>query len=60
MAEEIRDEPKVADAVAWKSSGGRSVGKVVKRVTSPTRIKSHKVVALPEHPEFIVAAALPL
>lgn len=47
-------EPKPGDTVAWDSSGGHSVGKVVKKVTAPTKIKSHKVAASPENPQFIV------
>ncbi len=54
MAKKAAVEPKAGDAVAWESTGGRSVGKVVRKVTAPTRIKSHKVAASPEHPEFIV------
>ena len=46
--------PKVGDKVAWDSSGGHSVGKVVKKQTTPTKIKTHKVAASPDNPEFIV------
>ena len=45
---------KVGDRVAWSSSGGRSVGKVVKKQTSTTKIKTHKVAASPENPKWIV------
>jgi len=45
---------KSGDAVSWKSHGGTAHGKVVKHVTSPTRIKDHKVAASPDNPEFIV------
>ena len=45
---------KAGDKVAWDSSGGHSVGKVVKKVTSPTRIKGHKVAASKDNPEYIV------
>jgi hypothetical protein len=47
----------VGDKVAWSSSGGRSVGKVVKKQTTPTRIKTHKVAASAENPEYIVESA---
>lgn len=30
------------------------MGKVVRKVTSPTRIKGHKVAASPDNPEYIV------
>ena len=45
---------KAGDNVTWESSGGHSVGKVVKKVTSPTHIKGHKVAASPSNPEYIV------
>ena len=45
---------KPGDKVEWDSSGGHSVGKVVKKVTKPTQIKGHKVAASPDNPEFIV------
>jgi Hypervirulence associated proteins TUDOR domain len=45
---------KKGDKVEWDSSGGHSVGKVVKKVTSPTKIKGHKVAASKENPQFIV------
>lgn len=45
---------KAGDKVTWESSGGHSVGKVVKKVTSPTQIKGHKVAASPGNPEYIV------
>ena len=47
-------EPKAGDKVAWDSSGGHSVGKVVKKLTKPTTIKSHKVAASPDNPEYLV------
>lgn len=47
-------DPKAGDKVAWESSGGHSVGKVVKKVTKPMTIKGHKVAATPENPEFLV------
>ncbi|WP_293863021.1 DUF2945 domain-containing protein [uncultured Alsobacter sp.] len=45
---------KPGDRVAWDSSGGHSVGKVVRKQTSPTKIKGHKVAASPDNPEYIV------
>ena len=45
---------KAGDKVEWDSSGGHSVGKVVKKVTSPTKIKGHKVAASKDNPEYIV------
>ncbi len=45
---------KKGDRVEWDSSGGHSVGKVVKKVTSPTKIKGHEVAASKDNPEYIV------
>lgn len=42
------------DKVEWDSSGGHSVGKVVKKVTSETHIKGHKVAATKNEPQYIV------
>ena len=50
----MTDELKKGDKVAWDSSGGHSVGKVVKKQTTPTQIKGHKVAASKENPEYIV------
>ncbi len=47
-------EFKKGDAVSWNSPGGQAHGKVVKKITRPTRIKSHKVAASPDNPELIV------
>ena len=48
---------KAGDKVEWDSSQGKVVGKVVKKQTSPTKIKSHKVAASPSDPQFIVQSA---
>lgn len=45
---------KKGDHVSWKSHGGEAHGKVVKKITAPTKIKSHKVAASKDNPEFIV------
>lgn len=50
MAKELKQ----GDRVEWDSSGGHSVGRVVKKQTSPTRIKGHKVAASKDNPEYIV------
>lgn len=42
------------DKVEWDSSGGHSVGHVVKKVTAPTRIKGHKVSASSDDPQYLV------
>jgi hypothetical protein len=45
---------KAGDKVSWDSSGGHSTGKVVKKQTTPTQIKGHKVAASRDNPEYIV------
>ena len=45
---------KAGDKVGWDSSGGHSTGKVVKKLTSPMKIKGHKVAASTDNPEFLV------
>ena len=45
---------KAGDKVGWDSSGGHSTGKVVKKLTSPMTIKSHKVAASKDNPEYLV------
>ena len=45
---------KAGDAVKWDHSQGTTKGKVVKKVTSPTTIKGHKVAASKDNPEYIV------
>lgn len=47
-------EPKKGDKVSWKSHAGEAQGKVIKKVTEPTKIKSHKVAASTDNPQFIV------
>ncbi len=45
---------KVGDKVGWDSSGGHSIGKVVKKQTTSTQIKGHKVAASKDNPQYIV------
>jgi hypothetical protein len=42
------------DRVRWKSHGGEAHGKVVKKQTTATRIKGHKVAASRDNPQLIV------
>lgn len=44
---------KKGDAVSWKSHGGESYGKVVRKIAKPTAIKGRKVAAS-NNPEFVV------
>lgn len=45
---------KPGDKVGWESSGGYSEGEVIKKSTTPTKIKGHKVAASKDNPEYIV------
>ena len=45
---------KTGDKVAWRSSGGGSVGRVERKLTSPSKIKGHEVAASEDNPEFLV------
>lgn len=45
---------KAGDHVAWNTSQGETRGVVVKRQTTPTKIKTHKVAASKANPEYIV------
>ncbi len=42
------------DTVSWETSQGRTSGTVVKKQTSETHIKGHKVAASAEDPQYIV------
>jgi Hypervirulence associated proteins TUDOR domain len=50
MAKELHK----GDRVAWRSSGGGSVGSVERKLTSPGKIKGHEVAASPDNPEYLV------
>jgi hypothetical protein len=50
----MADDLKAGDKVKWKSHGGEAHGKVVKKQTSETKIKSHVVKASADNPQFIV------
>lgn len=45
---------KTGDKVSWKSHSGTAHGKVVKKQTTPTQIKGHKVAASKDEPQYIV------
>ncbi|WP_375420023.1 DUF2945 domain-containing protein [uncultured Sphingomonas sp.] len=50
----MADELHKGDKVSWKSHGGTAHGKVVKKQTSETEIKGHKVAASKDDPQYIV------
>lgn len=45
---------KAGDKVKWDTSQGETKGKVVRKQTTPTQIKGHKVAASKDNPEYIV------
>jgi hypothetical protein len=47
-------ELKIGDRVAWRSSGGGSVGRVERKLTTPGKIKGHEVAASKDNPEYLV------
>ena len=51
----MKTEPKRGQKVSWKSHGGEAHGRVVRKTTRPETIKSHRVAASPDNPQFIVA-----
>jgi hypothetical protein len=44
------------DKVSWNSSQETIKGTVKKKLTAPMKIKSHKVAASPENPEYLVVS----
>ena len=48
------DNLKKGDKVEWETSQGKTEGTVKKKLTAPTKIKSHKVAASKENPEYLV------
>lgn len=45
---------KAGDKVKWDHSQGTTTGKVIRKLTKPTTIKTHKVAASSENPEYLV------
>ncbi|MBE7185433.1 MAG: DUF2945 domain-containing protein [Methylobacterium mesophilicum] len=50
-------EFKKGDKVAWNTSQGETEGEVVRKQTSDTKIKDHKVAASKEDPQIIVKSS---
>lgn len=50
----MNEDPKPGDKVSWNSHGGQAHGKVVRKLTAPTNIKSHRVAASKANPQFLV------
>ncbi len=53
----MADDLKKGDKVEWQTSQGKTDGKVVRKQTSETMIKGHKVAASPDDPQYIVKSA---
>ncbi len=53
MAKAIKSFKK-GDKVEWQTSQGKTSGTVKKKLTTPVKIKSHKVTASKENPEYLV------
>ena len=47
---------KPGDKVEWETSQGKTLGTVRKKLTSPTKIKTHQVAASKENPEYLVTS----
>ncbi|MBG1260926.1 DUF2945 domain-containing protein [Nostoc commune] len=47
----MTEQFKKGDRVEWNTSQGKTTGKVVKKLTSPTDIKEHHIAASEDHPE---------
>lgn len=45
---------KKGDKVEWETSQGTTSGTVKKKLTSPSKIKTHKVAASKDNPEYLV------
>lgn len=45
------------DHVTWNTSQGETHGVIQKKLTTPTKIKEHKVSASPDNPEYLVKSS---
>jgi hypothetical protein len=50
----MQNDFKKGDKVQWDSAGGTSEGKVIKKVTEPTKVKGFTAKASEKHPEYMV------
>lgn len=53
----MADKLKKGDKVAWETSQGKTSGTVERKVTSPMKIKEHKVAASKADPQFLVESS---
>lgn len=54
MAKQSPRRLKTGDRAEWETSQGTTSGRVVKKLTSSTKIKGHAVAASADHPEYLV------
>lgn len=45
---------KAGDKVKWDHAQGTTTGRVIRKLTRPTIIETHKVAASPDNPEYLV------
>lgn len=50
----MTDDLKRGDQVEWNTSQGPTAGRVKKKLTSPMKVKGHKVKASKDNPEYLV------
>jgi hypothetical protein len=50
----MTEQLKKGDHVEWKTSQGKTEGKVEKKLTEPIEIKGHHVAASKDNPEYLV------
>ena len=53
----MADQFKKGDSVEWNTSQGKTKGTVEKKLTSPTKIKGHKIAASNDEPQFLVESS---
>ena len=54
MASKQNNRLKAGDRVEWKTSQGKTSGRIKAKLTSPMKIKGHTVAASPDNPEYLV------
>lgn len=50
----MADQFKAGDRVEWDTPQGPTVGKIVRKLTSPMDIKGHHVAASEDNPQYLV------
>jgi hypothetical protein len=50
----MKDKIKPGDKVTWQTSRGKTRGVVEKKLTGQAKIKTHRIAASKENPEFLV------